>query len=231
MNQYGGFGVLFNDNVVLFESGDFGFSRESNLFGGGCPSMTPSISAAPSLTASSLAPSISAAPSSILEKGLINKESLIHIDGYDWRYFPRAITNRPEGSYSHHQTIPSNCTSISNQATGCVAIPSTHYEYLEWSGQLYVKPPKCDGKTCSLGIPLPPSSYLYHQGINVHKGYKGLNGLNGFDINISLTTDHGSVRVGITDVIVAADMNNDDFIDIIVGNNGGSIQDSSYARR
>ena len=72
MNQYGGFGVLFNDNVVLFESGDFGFSRESNLFGGGCPSMTPSISAAPSLTASSLAPSISAAPSSILEKGLIN---------------------------------------------------------------------------------------------------------------------------------------------------------------
>ncbi len=69
----------------------------------------------------------------------------------------------------------------------------------------------------------------------MHKGYKGLNGLDGFDINISLTTDHGSVRVGITDVIVAADMNNDDYIDIIVGNNGGSIQifmnlgDSTYA--
>jgi hypothetical protein len=67
----GGFEVLLADNAVSTVGGDFGSNYESNLFGGegSCPSTTPSsISAAPSLTSSSLTPSISAAPSLTLSK-------------------------------------------------------------------------------------------------------------------------------------------------------------------
>jgi hypothetical protein len=227
----GRYRILY-ENQLLVEGGDFGFNETSALFGDGCPSSFPSESPVPTLSSvpsstshPSLSPSSSAEPSStpsveassvkiswspttssIPTTSFPNQDiDLIVKDEYNRRYFPK-IPIRPEGSFSY-QPIPDCSSSIGR--IGCIATPSSFQAAPPpWVGTLYFTPPSCNKikKKCTVGIPIP----------------RTIHALGSAFVFVPLSNDifkEGKLPADTfsTRSVVAADINNDGLIDIIIG--------------
>jgi hypothetical protein len=155
------------------------------------------------------------------------------------RFFPQNVdaSMRPQGSFAY--LPPPDCNSSSPSPPGCIILPqSFKADPPDWAGKIYAKPPLCEedknqnstNRSCDLRIPMSRSTYDLSGELLIS--------INPFDQGVLPTKIDGSITK-MTSIIVMADVNNDQYIDAIVGNGkqgnqllinaGGKGEDIFYA--
>jgi hypothetical protein len=229
---FGWYKVFYKDQLVM-KGGDFGKNEVSPLFGGLCPTYSPSESFSPTFSMEpsplpsqmasfvpsaipsaipSLLPTTSIAPTvSPTERPV---DLLIALDENNRRYFPQ-MPIRPPESLSYQPAAP-DCTSSSYGSVGCVRIPRSFEIHPYWAGTIYPTPPSCNKrkKQCKQGVPIPRTTHPLGKKLLSINSFEG-------DIEPLINLPGGTLT---TNCISLVDVNNDGMMDIIFGNHGANNQ-------
>lgn len=180
------------------------------------PSSHPTISLKPS-PSPSMSPTTSTMPSISAQTDEITIFS--EKDRYERRFFPKDIDS--SDTINLNDVLVPDCSSNHN-FTGCIYIPkSTPTKTPYWAGRLYQQTPSCNIRTkeCTLGIPMSQPSLLFDETTDDETKSSYLQPINLFQQNeneeiLTAIKDSSST----TNAIAVADLNNDGYLDIIVGN-------------
>ncbi len=237
--------IFYNEELVVEGSQIHFQDKFSLLLGQTCLSSSPSVSTAPS-SLFSLAPSselslqpstkpssqLSSAPSAFLPtfnptqnptKESERFEGIIHTDNIGRRYFPEEIPLVPMFTYP---MIP-DCKETNNNSRilGCMLQRSKFKEVgfaPDWIGELHYAPPKCnvEKKQCDIdnGLPQPKSVQSLSQRKN-----KIIPVSESKYTESSVSVIPEDVVLDDTYYVALGDLNNDGWLDAIIGNNFNSM--------